>query len=145
MARVAAVNSAIDLVGLMDGVRSPQLASIAAATKAAAPATARAATLSHVAELLALGERAELLQALVLDLADPLARHLEDAADLVEGLRLLAVQAVAELEDAPLAVAERAEAAGQRLDAECRVGRLVGQRLALVLDEVAELRVVVVP
>ena len=52
--------------------------------------------LRDVSELLAVGQRAELLQALVLDLADPLARHLERAADLVERARLLAVQAVAQ-------------------------------------------------
>src|SRR5690242_18202654 len=47
-----------------------------------------------VAELLRLGERAELLQALVLDLANALACHLERPPHLVERARLFAVQSV---------------------------------------------------
>src|SRR5579884_701369 len=97
-----------------------------------------------VAELVRLGERAQLLQALVLDLADALPRHLERAADLVERARLLAVQAVPKLEHAALAVAQRVEALRQRLGAERRVRGLVGRRRALVLDELAELRLLLV-
>src|SRR2546430_10815291 len=70
--------------------------------------------LGYVAEFLGLGQRAQLLQALVLDLADALAGDLEGAADLVERARLLTVQAVAKLEHSPLAIAERAEALGER-------------------------------
>src|SRR5581483_7888599 len=98
----------------------------------------------HVAELLALGERAELLQALVLDLPDPLTRHVERAADLVERARLLAVQPVAKLEHPPLAVAERLEAPCERLRAEGRVGSLVRERRRLVLDELPELGLLLV-
>src|SRR3954454_3022249 len=50
-----------------------------------------------------LGERA------VLDLADALPRQLEHLTDLVEGARLAAVEAVAQLEDLALAVVERRE------------------------------------
>ena len=67
----------------------------------------RPGTSGDVAQLRGEGERAELLQALVLDLPDPLARHVERAADLVQRPRLLAVEAVAQLEHAPLAVRER--------------------------------------
>src|SRR4051812_35019228 len=101
--------------------------------------------LCDVSELLALGQCAELLQALVLDLPDPLARHLEGAADLVERAGLLAVQAVPELEHAALAVAERTQAAGEGLRAERGVGGLVGERRVLVLDELPELRLLLVP
>jgi hypothetical protein len=49
-----------------------------------------------VANALSVGERAQLLQALVLDLPDPLARDVERATDLVERARLLAVEPVPE-------------------------------------------------
>src|SRR5581483_2270930 len=101
-------------------------------------------TSRDVAQLLRVGERAELLQALVLDLADALARHLKRAADLVECPRLLAVQAVAQLEHATLAIGQRAQALRERLGAERRVGGLVGERRVLVLDELPELRLLLV-
>jgi hypothetical protein len=80
----------------------------------------------------------------ILDLADALARDVERTADLVEGARSLAVQPEAELEDAPFSVAELGERLRERLVAELEAGDLVGQRLGLVLDEVAELGLVVV-
>src|SRR5204862_4090952 len=49
-----------------------------------------------VLERLRVGERAQLLEALVLDLADPLARDVEGPPDLVERARVLAVEAVAQ-------------------------------------------------
>src|SRR4051812_49123300 len=98
-----------------------------------------------VLQALRVGERPQLLQPLVLDLPDPFARHLERAADLVERARLLAVQAVAQLEHAPLAVAKRAQALRERRRAERRVGDLVGKRRRLVLDELAELGFLLVP
>src|SRR6476661_6699196 len=110
-----------------------------------APTRARCQTpLRDVAELLRVRQRAELLQPLVLDLADPLPRHLERAADLVERARLLAVQPVTKLEHAALAVAEHPEAASERLGAEGGVGRLVGERRVLVLDELPELGLLLV-
>src|SRR5262245_1442306 len=55
--------------------------------------------LGDFSELLAVRERAELLQALVLDLPDPLPRHVERTTDLVQRPRLFAVEPVAHLED----------------------------------------------
>ena len=68
-----------------------------------------------VAQLLRLGERLQLLQRLVLDLADPLAGDVERAADLVERARVLAAEPVAELEHAALAVGEVLQRLAQRL------------------------------
>src|SRR5262245_44729419 len=66
-------------------------------------ATARTmaeARASHaVSEPLRLRERLELLQRVVLDLADPLARHAEGLSDLLERARLRAVEPVAQLDD----------------------------------------------
>src|SRR5207302_5845114 len=67
-----------------------------------------------------LGECAQLLQALVLDLADPLAGDVERPSHLVERARVLAVEPVAELEHAALAMRERAESLLQRLPAHRR-------------------------
>src|SRR5439155_380720 len=91
------------------------------------------------AELRRLGEGAQLLQALVLDLPDPLACDVERPPHLVERPRMLAVQPVAQLEHAALAVREHPEDLLQRLLAERGLGRLVRQRLRLVEQEVAEL------
>ena len=90
-------------------------------------------------------ERPQLLEALVLDLPDPLARHVERSPDLVERARLLAAEPVAKLEHPPLPVRERAEDVAQQLLAQSRVGRLVGQRSVLVGEEVPELRLLLVP
>src|SRR5687768_5926284 len=100
--------------------------------------------LRDVAELLRLGEALKLLQRLVLDLANPLARHVERAPDLVEGARVLAAQPVAELEHAAFAVREVLE----RL-AECLLGQdlrraLIGRLGPLVGDELAELGLLLV-
>src|SRR5689334_13375097 len=100
--------------------------------------------LSHVAELLRLGQRLKLLERLVLDLPDPLARHVERAADLVERARMLAAEAVAQLEDAALAVAQVLQRLAQSLLGE-DLGRALVRRLgALVGDELAELRLLLV-
>src|SRR5436190_12887003 len=100
--------------------------------------------LRHVAELLRLGERAQLLQRLVLDLADALAGDVERAADLVERARGLAVQAEAHLDHAALALAEHLQRAAERLVPQRQRRPLVGERLRLILDEVPELRLLVV-
>src|SRR5215218_2634685 len=100
--------------------------------------------LGDVAELLGLRERLELLERLVLDLADALARHVERAPDLVERARVLPAQAVAELEHAPLAVGEVLQRLAQRLLGEDLGGALVGRLGPLVGDELAELGLLLV-
>src|SRR5690349_24425591 len=97
-----------------------------------------------VAKLDGVRQSAELLQALVLDLADALARDVERPPDLVERARVLAVEAVAELQHLALPARERAEDLAQRLLAHADLGLLVRQRQVLVGDEVAELRLVLV-
>src|ERR1700741_1736036 len=57
-----------------------------------------------VAKLLRFGERLELLERLVLDLADALARDVERPPDLIQRSRVLPAEAVPQLEHAPLAV-----------------------------------------
>ena len=57
-------------------------------------------------QLLGFGEVLELLERVVFDLANALARDVERAPDLLEGVRVLAAEAVAQLEHAALAVAE---------------------------------------
>src|SRR4051812_28749103 len=90
------------------------------------------------------GQRAELLQALVLDLPDPLARDVEGLADLVQRPRMLAVEPVPQLEHAAFAGAERLEHAPQRRLAQLDLRDLLRQRLALVGEEVPELRLLLV-
>ena len=90
------------------------------------------------------GQRTKLLQALVLDLADPLTGDVERTPDLVERPRLPAVEAVAQLEHLALARRERAEDRAQGVAAEGDLGRLVGKRRRLVGEEVPELGLVLV-
>src|SRR5918999_3835849 len=97
------------------------------------------AALRHLAELLSLREGLKLLEAVVLDLADALARDVEDPPHFVQRPRLLAVQPVAHLEDAPLAVRERREHLLQGLVSHRHARLLIGKRRALVGDVVAEL------
>src|SRR5262245_18299852 len=100
--------------------------------------------LGDVSHVRRLGERPQLLEALVLDLADALTRHVECAADLVECPRLLAVEAVAQLEHTPLALREAAEDRTQRLAPQRRLRLLLGQGRRLVGEEVPELRLLLV-
>ena len=92
----------------------------------------------------ALGQRLELLQALVLDLADALARDVERAPHLVERARVLAVEAVAHLEDARSRSESVWRTRGERLLAERGLDRLVGCGRALVGEEVPELGLLLV-
>src|SRR4051794_38632373 len=97
-----------------------------------------------VAELLGFGEALQLLQRLVLDLADPLARDVERAAHLVERARVFPAEPVAQLQHAALAVREVLERLAQRLLGEDLGGAVVGRLGALVGDELAELRLLLV-
>src|SRR3954470_17504874 len=98
----------------------------------------------YVAENLRVGERAKLLQRLILDLPDALARHVERATDLVERARMLAVEPVAQDQHLALAHRELVQQLLERLAPERRLRRLVRKRCALVGDEVAELRLLLV-
>src|SRR3954469_10086705 len=92
-----------------------------------------------VAKSLRLWQRLELLQRVVLDLADALAGDVEGAADLLQRPRAAAGQAEAHLDDLALALGQGRQRAVDvllaqvlRRDLKRRLGRLV-------LDEVAEL------
>src|SRR5688500_11771351 len=97
--------------------------------------------LSDFAKLLRLGQRLKLLQRLVLDLADALARDVERPPDLVERAGVLSTEPVAKLEHAALAVREVFESLAQRLLGEDVRGALVGRLGLLVCDELAELQI----
>src|SRR3954471_19001546 len=103
------------------------------------PAATRAARLGNIAELLGFRKALQLLERLVLDLADSLACDVEGAAHLVERARVLAAEPVAQLQHAPLAVGEVLERLAQRLLGEDLRGPLIGGLGALVGDELAEL------
>src|SRR6478735_5266748 len=83
----------------------------------------------------------ELLQRVVLDLADALARDAERPADLLERLRRAAVQAEAERDDLALAERQRVQRLLDVLPAEAQLRRVERALGRLVLDEVAEARV----
>src|SRR3954453_11222476 len=100
--------------------------------------------LGDVPELLPLGEALKLLERLVLDLPDELARDVERPADLVERARVLAAEAVAQLEHTPLAIGEVLQRLAERLLREDLRGALVRRLGALVGDELAELRLLLV-
>src|SRR3954467_9817393 len=103
-----------------------------------------AVALGDIAELLGLREALQLLERLVLDLADALARDVERPPDLVERARVLAAEAVAQLEHAALSVGEVLQRLAQRLLGE-DLGRALVRRLgALVGDELAELGLLLV-
>src|SRR5919198_3638488 len=78
-----------------------------------------------VAEPLGLGQRLELLERVVLDLADPLARDAEGAADLLERARLPALEPEAQLDHLPLALGQRLERLLDVLAAQRERGLLV--------------------
>src|SRR3954470_18557885 len=92
-----------------------------------------------VAELLGLREGLQLLERLVLDLADALARDVERAVHLVQRAGVPPAEPVAELEHAALAVGEVLQRLAQRLLGQDLRGALVRRLGALVGDELAEL------
>src|SRR6266511_3933718 len=65
--------------------------------------------LRDLAKLDGVRQRTELLEALVLDLPDAFAGHIERPSDLVEGARMLSVQSVPQLEHLTLPAGERPE------------------------------------
>src|SRR6476619_889838 len=95
--------------------------------------------LGRVAQPLRLGQRLELLQRVVLDLPDALAGHVEGAADLLQRARPAAGQAEAHLDDLALALGQSRQRAVDVLLAQVLGGDLEGRLGRLILDEVAEL------
>src|SRR5215211_1530922 len=100
-----------------------------------------AACLRRVAQPLRLGQTLELLQRVVLDLANSLARHAEGAPHLLERSGLVALEPVAHLDHLALAPGQRVERAADVLAAEVLARQLEGRLGGLVLHEVAELGV----
>src|SRR5262249_49739881 len=83
----------------------------------------------------------ELRERAHLDLADALPGHTELAADLREGERVLAAEAVAQLEDGALAPREVVEQPADVLASQLLEHRVVRTVPLLVLDQVAQRRV----
>src|SRR5918998_739826 len=100
--------------------------------------------LRDVAKLLRLGEALELLERLVLDLADALARDVERAPDLVQRARVLPAQPVAQLQHAALAVRQVLQRLAEGLLGEDLRGPLVRRLCPLVGDELTELGLLLV-
>src|SRR5437763_13090043 len=96
------------------------------------------------AEVGRLGQREELLQALVFDLPDPLSGHVERSAHFVQRLRTLAFQSVAEFEYLALAARKAVEDLAESVLAHRDLDLLVGEPQVAVGEEVAELTLVVV-
>src|SRR3954447_13270796 len=88
----------------------------------------------RVAEALGLGKRLELLEGVVLDLPDPLARHVERAADLLERVRACARQPEAHLDDLTLTLGEGVERPADVLFAEVLGRHLERGDRGVVLD-----------
>ena len=100
--------------------------------------------LGLVAQLLGFAEVLELLQRLVLDLADPLTGNVERPPDLVKRPRALAAEPVAQLEHPPLAIADVLQCDSQGFPGQ-DLGCALVRRLGLFVgDELAELGLVLV-
>src|SRR4051794_30027235 len=118
-------------------VRDPSRATEDTARRRAVPS-------GDLTQFLGLAQRLQLFEALVLDLADPLAGDVEGAADLVQGPRVLAAEPVAELEHAALAVGEVLERLFEGLFGKQVRGPIERALGLLVGDELAELRLLLV-
>src|SRR5687768_10790246 len=101
----------------------------------------RVALLEVVAELLAAAGVAQLRERLALDLADPLAGDAELAADLLEGPGVAVGEAEPELDDLLLPLAQRVQDRLELLLQEDERRRVDGDDGLGVLDEVAEVGV----
>src|SRR2546421_2379165 len=95
--------------------------------------------LDAILKALCLGETFELLQRVVLDLADALAGHAERAADLLQRARLLALEPEAQLDHLPLPLGERGERVLDVAPPQRQRGRVERRLGLLVLHEVPEL------
>src|SRR2546425_6434589 len=85
------------------------------------------------------GEGLELLERVVLDLADALAGDAEGLADLLERARLRTREPEAKLDHLPVALRQRRECVLDVLAAQGDLGGVVRRLGLLVLDEVAKL------
>ena len=98
-----------------------------------------ALTSCRVAEALGLREGLQLLQGVVLDLPDALARDVERPPDLFQRVRTRAGEAEAHLDDFPLTLRQRVQRPPHVLLAEVLRGHLEGRLGGFVLDEVTQL------
>src|SRR5918996_3158150 len=98
--------------------------------------------LGGVPEPLRLGQPLQLLQRVVLDLPDPLARHPEGPPDLLQRPGLVAPQPVAHLDHLALARGQGVQSATHVLAPQVLGGQLERRLGRLVLDEVAQLGVI---
>src|SRR3954452_12258813 len=100
--------------------------------------------LAGVAQPLGLGQRLQLLQRVVLDLADSLTRDVERAADLFQGPRALAGQAEAHLDDLALALRQGGQGTTHVVTPQVLRSQLERRLRRVVLDEVAQLGLLLV-
>src|ERR1035438_4260519 len=91
----------------------------------------------HVAQALRLRQRLELLERVVLDLTDPLARHVERPADLLQRVGTLTGETESHLDHLALALGQSRQRPAQVLPAQAIGGKLERGLGSLVLDEVA--------
>src|SRR5262245_14293447 len=99
---------------------------------------AKREALHAVSEALRLRKTLELLEGVVLDLADALARDPERLADLLERARLRSVEAVAQLDDASLALGKGRQSELDVLAPKRQRGRVERRLRGLVRHEVTE-------
>src|SRR4029450_11318471 len=95
--------------------------------------------LDAVLEALCFRQGLELLQRVVLDLANALARDAEGAADLLERARALALETEAKLDHLALALGKRVQGTVDVLSAKVERRGVEGRLGLVVLHEIAEL------